>query len=105
MQSISGVLNGIHNTWRSHGQTLMQHPSASYGMWPHVQGILSSTMVTMEGMKHELRPILGSGGGSLFGASSKAWKMGMRVRTLTNYRGRVQTHQAGLKLSATMMMM
>lgn len=96
----------MHAVWNANGPTLMTHRAAGFGMWPAMQQHLASVGVTFRGLKGQLDPVVESvTRSSFFGVNKSAWKLGMRIRTLAVYRGRLLVQAGGLRVGLVMMQM
>ncbi|KAK4144967.1 ankyrin repeat-containing domain protein [Dichotomopilus funicola] len=105
-QLLLPTLHGMHAVWNANGPTLMTHRAAGFGMWPAMQQHLASVGVTFRGLKGQLDPVVESvTRSSFFGVNKSAWKLGMRIRTLAVYRGRLLVQDGGLRVGLVMMQM
>jgi hypothetical protein len=84
----------------------MIHPSASFGMWPSVQGVLDSTGLALRQLKKKIEPIVNSGRNrTVFKVHAKAWTLGLKIRAISTYRGWLVANYLTLKVGATIMRM
>ncbi|OJJ36392.1 hypothetical protein ASPWEDRAFT_37959 [Aspergillus wentii DTO 134E9] len=99
----SQLLDEISLTWRTHSAAFMGHQSASFGMWPSLKKTLDCTGTTIQGLRREIEPVLNSGKKKrFFKVHSKAWALGMRVRAILSYKGRLEGNCSVLRVGRTM---